>query len=53
MTGGYGDADERKGWSGAEGMVRRGGRGNGTYEWGEWGERGYIGDWVRGMSRGN
>jgi hypothetical protein len=30
MTGGFGDADERKGWSGAEGMVRRGGRG----EWG-------------------
>jgi hypothetical protein len=28
--GGFGDADERKGWSGAEGMVRRGGRG----EWG-------------------
>jgi hypothetical protein len=23
MTGGVGEADERKGWSGAEGMVRR------------------------------
>ncbi len=27
VTGGFGDADERKGWSGAQGMVRRGGRG--------------------------
>jgi hypothetical protein len=27
MTGGVGEADERKGWSGAEGMVSRGGGG--------------------------
>jgi hypothetical protein len=50
MTGELGGADERNGWSGAEGMVRRKrrmGRANEVNE-----ERGYTGDWERGMSRG-